>query len=327
MKKKLFLAVIGVFFIAFLQKVEAKSPLQARREFQALQEERKLKPQDYYNLIRSAFEAQNFSETITNCDYLLRDYPRSIFNAEATFLQARSFYQTGDFDLANQALTHYLNDYTNLTHFEDAIRFKFEIAKKFASGERKHLFGGRNSPRWLSAKEDAVKIFDEVITTLPRNDLAAHSLFYKGSVLSGMKSFKESIESYQMLSRRFPKHPLASEAYLEVGKVYLAQCEEEFPDPNLIALAEINMRRFQSDFPGESRISTLQMHLEKMKERFAKELYENGRYYEKKKKYRSAFLYYFNILKKFPSTSFAPLCEKHIQEMSKKVADPQELTI
>jgi TolA-binding protein len=305
----------------------AKSPLQARREFQIIQEEKKPKPQDYYNLIRSNFEENQFISTIGNCDNLIKNYPKSIFNAEATFFQAKSFYNMGDFDLANEALTHYLNDYTNLTHFEEAIRYKFDIAKKFAAGAKKHLFGGRHSPKWLSAKEDAIAIFDEVITTLPRNDLAALSLFSKGQLLAELKSFKEGIEAFQSLTRRFPKHPLASEGYLEIGYAYLAQCQEQFPDPNFIDLAEINIRKFQSDFPGESRITVLQDCLEKMKERFAKELYENGRFYEKKKKYRSAFLYYVNILKKYPSTSYAPKCQEHIAQMHEKVQDPSDLSI
>ena len=315
------------FSLLLGSQVYAKSPLEARREIQAIQEEKRLKPQDYYNLIRSDFEKNEFVSTIGHCDQLIREYPKSIFNAEATFFQAKSFYNTGEFDLANEALTHYLNDYSNLTHFEDAIRYKFEIAKKFASGAKKHLFGGRRSPKWLSAKEDAIQIFDEVITTLPRNDLAAYSLFGKGELLAGLKSFKESIESYQNLTRRFPKHPLASEAYLEIGRVYLAQCQEEFPDPNFIDLAEINIRKFQSDFPGEPRIVALEDSLAKMKERFAKELYENGRFYERKKKFRSAFLYYVNILKKYPSTSYAPLCETNIAKMREQVKDKDELTI
>ena len=71
------------------------------------------------------------------------------------------------------------------------------------------MLGWEKMPQWVSAHEDALNIYDEVIATLPRHDVAARSLFNKARMLSGDGKYKESIDSYQILIRRFPKHQLA----------------------------------------------------------------------------------------------------------------------
>ncbi|MCF7851909.1 MAG: outer membrane protein assembly factor BamD [Simkaniaceae bacterium] len=307
--------------------IEARTYLDAKRESLQRMEEKRLKPQDYYGFVMKAYEDHDYKTVIDNSILLLKEYPKSLFVQETLYTQAISFYNLQEYHLANEALSSYLNNYSNLKHFEDAIHHKFEIARKFQSGEKKRLFGGRHSPKLLSGKEDAIKIYDEVITTLPRNDLAAQSLFQKGKLLAEFASFKEAVDSYQMLIRRFPKNPLAPESYVAIAETYLLQCKEEFPDPNFIELAEINLRKFEQDFPGETRISTIRAMLQKMKERFAQELFDMGKFFEKKKKERAAFLYYVSILQKYPTTGYATIAQERIDHLRKHSKHPEELTI
>lgn len=60
------------------------------------------------------------------------------------------------------------------------IRFKFEIACPFDEGARVHLFGWNKMAKWLSPYDKAIELYDEVVTTLPRDELAAQSLYRKG---------------------------------------------------------------------------------------------------------------------------------------------------
>lgn len=109
-------------------------------------------------------------------------------------------------------------------------------------------------PKWLPAYEVAIEIYDEVITTMPRDDLAAKSLYRKGVLLLRMEEYKKSIDSFQTLCRRFPKHPLAPDGYVGISDVYLTESKKEFPDSNKLELAEINLRKFKTHFPSEPRV-------------------------------------------------------------------------
>lgn len=325
-RMKIFLAATAISTL-FIGPLHSRSQLEASRDYLARVEAKRPKPQDYYNGAIKAFEEADFDSVVKNSDGLFQNYPLSILAAETRYMQAISYFNMGELHLADQALTHYLNDYSTLKHFEEAISHKFEIAQRYHEGERKRLFGGRHSPKWLSGKEDAVRLYDEVITTLPRHDLAAQSMFHKGNLLVSLESYKEAIESYQKLIRRFPKHPLAPESYLAIGQAYISQCENEFPDPNLIELAELNLRKFTEDFPGESRLADMGDMLQKIKENFAQDLYKNGRYYERKKKEKAAFLYYVSILQKYPTTEHAKKAEQRVAHLKKRSKNPDDLQI
>lgn len=308
-----------------------KSPLEASRESMTRRESKRLakmvKEDEYYSRITTAFRDGDFSKTVLNSYALLRYYPNSILCDEVLYLRAMSFYRLGDFDLANEAFSKYLSSHFTIKHFEEAIQYKYQIAEKFAKGKRKHLFGQARLPKWLRAREDALQIYDEIIATMPRSEIAAKSLFAKAKLLVYLESYKEGIEAYQELIKQFPKHVLATDSFVEIAEAFLRQCRREFPDPNFIELAEINLRKFRGEFPGDERVDQLQARLELMKEHFAQDLYKNGQYFEKKKKDKAAFLYYLSVIQKYPTTKVAERAINRIAYLKSHSKESNELSL
>ena len=170
-------------------------------------------------------------------------------------------------------------------------------------------------PKWLSAKDLAVEIYDEVIATLPRHELASEALYRKGKLHYELEDFKASIEAYQTLIRRFPKHTRAPDSYVGIAHVYLKQCEVEFKDPDFLDLARLNVKKFREDFPAEDRLESAQTMLLDMEERYAADLYETGQFFERTKKPKAAALYYHNIKSRYPDTKAAQNSEKRLQKL------------
>ena len=130
-----------------------------------------------------------------------------------------------------------------------------------------------------------------------------------------MEDFKESIETFQLLIRRFPKHELAAEAYLEVNRAYVQQCQVEHLDPDLLDLAEMNLRKFQLAFPREARLEAAQLILSEMQGLYATNLLETGRYYEKVKKIPASVIYYNKVIAKYPATEAAEQARMKLEQM------------
>ena len=130
-----------------------------------------------------------------------------------------------------------------------------------------------------------------------------------------MEDFKDSIETYQTLIRRFPKHELAAAAYLEVNQTYLQQCQVEHLDLDLLDLAEMNLRKFQLAFPREPRLEEAEMALLSMRELYAANLLETGRYYEKVKKIPASVIYYQKVVSKYPHSEAAEKARKYLDRL------------
>lgn len=311
MKKFVVAAFCALSILGF-----SESPLSRIPKYKDYTQDESVSVQDYFDSMMQAYQNKNYRKAIGEATAILEAFPGSPFAADAAYYKGASYYYWGNLQKANDALSFYLNQFDNLNHFYDAIQLKFCIAKDFSSGVRKHLLGAKTLPRWVAAKEDALEIYDEVISALPRDEICATSLFNKASLLEEYEEYKESIDVYQTLIRRFPKHHLSATAFLNISQVFLEQASKLFPDPDYIDLAQLNIQKFSAAFPGDERIAQAKQNLQKMKSIFAKELYEMAAYYKKKKKIEAAQIYYKSILTYYPDTKIAEKVAKMIDEGS-----------
>lgn len=263
--------------------------------------------QDYNRFLQESLAAQEWWSVVDYAELISYNFPESPFASEAAFLIGKAYFNLGQLELANDQFSVYLNNLGGAKHFEEAIQLKFQIAEAFRTGVKKRLFGSHKMPAWLSAEEDAVKIYEEVITTLPHHDIAAKAMLGKAKILALIEDFKPSVETLQQLIRRFPKHELAAEAYLEIGRVYLEQCRVESLDSDLLDLAEVNLRRFKQAFPRESKIEEAEKLYFSMQELFARNILEIGEFFQKTHKPSAAQIYFSKVTGKFPKSEAAAL--------------------
>lgn len=279
-------------------------------------------PQDLHQKAIEAYKGKEWKEAVYSINKIIDEHPGSPFIPELYFYGAVANYHLGHYDFANNMLSVFLEKYALPKFFEDAVVYKFHIGEKFYHGEKTHLFGLKRMPKWGPSKEVASEIFDEVINTLPRHEVTAKALLYKGHLQREIGKEKVAIEAYQTLTRRFPKHPLGPEAYLAISETYLAQANLKFPDPNILDAAKINYKKFVFEYPGEERTKEVKEILAKIVDRYAEDLWYSAIYYDKKRKVPSAVLYYQSILTRYPESNYAHDAMKRLLEL--RSAYPKE---
>jgi tetratricopeptide (TPR) repeat protein len=245
----------------------------------------------------------------------VKQFPSSPFVQEAVFYLGVGYFHLQDYEVANKHFSNYLKKQTTPRHFEEAIQYKFSIAEQFQGGAKKHVLGMEAMPKWLPAREDAIAIFDEVVSALPHHDLGAKALYGKAELLVKEEDFKAAVETYQTLIRRFPKNSLAVDSYLGIAEVYFTQCRAEYPDLDFLDLAEINLRKFKQDFPGDARVATAEKIVADMKEVYAGTLYETGQFFERTKKAKASLLYYKKVISQYPDTKIAVLAKERMNAL------------
>ncbi len=287
--------------------------------------------QEHYGLMLDAYQKEDWKEVVKQATIMIKNFPSSPFYQEAFYFAAAGHFRLEDYDIADKNLSIYLRKQTALQHFREAIELKFEVAEKFREGFKKHIGGYDFLPKWLPAKEEAIKIYDEVINALPNDELAAKALFGKGGILLGEEQYNASIETYQTLIRRFPKHPLTPDAYVEIGRVYLTESKEKYPDTDFLDLASINLKKFRQDFPTDERVAVAEDLFAEMQEVYARSFYDIAQFYERTKKPHASILYYSKIVKTFPNTKTADRSKERLKilrpnvpknEVKEAIAEP-----
>lgn len=259
-----------------------------------------------------AFEKNDWTEATRQFTIVICSYPGSSYAKDSYYyLGVAHFYQQ-DYEFANTELTNYLKAHSHPSFFEEAIEYKFHIAEAFRCGARRRLFSHRRCPKWATGRTLALCIYDEVIAALPSSELAARALYSKGSLLRAIGEYRESVDAYQTLVRRFPKHELAPESYLAINQVYIEQVEYEWHNPDLLALAQVNVRKFKEEFPKEERIILAEEDILCIKELYAKGLYDTGLFYERVCKPRASVIYYRSAIEQYPETEVAGFCRSRL---------------
>jgi len=270
---------------------------------------------EFNGYLQEALESGDWWAAIDYAQMISYHFPQSPFAQETAFLIGEAYYKMGQLEIANERFTSYLSHSASPKHFEEAIHYKFEIAEAFRNGVKKPLFGSHKLPKIVSGEEDALAIYDEVITGLPHDDLAAKAMLGKAEIQMRFEDYKPGLETLDLLIRRFPKHDLAAQGFLEKSRAYLSQCKEKSPDPALLDLAEVNIRKFKLAFPREGRIADAEKDFSEMEEIFAQHLMETGRFFQKTKKVPASIIYYSKVLSKYPQTKAALEAKERLETL------------
>lgn len=279
-------------------------------------------PETHYTLGKEALDTKNWEIAVYNFNVIAQNFPNHVLYQEAKFFLGIAYFNAYELEYANSAFSNYLNGQSNPRYFEEAIGYKLKIAERFRLGAKRRCFGAKCLPKWSSGRSLAIEIYDEVIASLPCHDYAAISLYSKACMHWEAQDFKESIEAFQLLVRRFPKHELTPTAYLSINQVYLEQAENEFQNPDILALAQINLKKFQRAFPKDEKLTEAEAHVQAIKEFYARGLWETGQFYERIEKPTASAIYYARAIKEFPDTSFAQCCRYRltkVAEMCKEI--------
>ncbi len=296
----------------------ATLPLLALEEQDLVWDDQSSTATEFNSYLQEALTDQDWWAVIDYADIIAYHFATSPFATEAPYFMGHAYYQLGQYELSNLTLNGYLSGAGSHAHFQEAIRMKFEIAQLFEQGTRKPLFGSHKMPNWLSAKEDAIQIYDEIIAAVPHSEMASKSLLGKASLQAQFEDYKPAVETLQTLIRRFPKQEDAAEGFLAIHRIYLEQCKNTSLDLDLLGLAELNLRKFRIAFPREPRLAQAEKILAETQELFAQNLFETGRFFERTNKTPASLLYYNKVIAKYPTTEAAEAARHKLDELQSK---------
>lgn len=269
--------------------------------------------QGHYLAGAKAIEKCEWQDAILNFSIIVVNFSNTPYGQDAYYYLGASYYFFEEYDLANEALTEYLKVQSNPCFFQETIQYKFAIANKLASGAKRRFFGTKQLPKLACGKSMALDVYDEVIAAVPCHEIAAQALIAKGILLWESQDYPKAVESFQLVIRRFPKYELAPDCYLYISKIYLEQSRLEFQNSDILAFAQINLRRFERDYPREERLCEVQQDVLAVKEIYASGLYKTGQFYERVHKPRAAVIYYYETIHQFPETCIAEQAKERLR--------------
>ncbi len=272
-------------------------------------------PDEQFNLGYELYQEGKYKEAIREFEKLVKYFPKSKYAPEAQFYIGQAYEKLGDYYRAFKAYQKIIETYPYTSRVDEVISLEYKIGNLyFVRSNKKRKLIDRFSFSDDNAK--AIEIFQKVVENAPYSEYAPIAQFKLGLVYKRIKDYSNAEEAFKKLITNYPTSELVDDAIIQLAKVVSEK--ERKVDYSQEATEEAIKRLKELSTLGELPSEGKQV-LKELQERKAKSLFEIAKFYEKQKLYKSAMIYYEDIVKNYPHTSWAVKAAEKIGTLDKKV--------
>ncbi len=197
-----------------------------------------------------------------------------------------------------------------VVNFPDTDLYDEVIEKQYEIGDRLYELGQkRYEARWQPFRRRPLKYAGEVYTMVidnqPFTDEAAEAQYKMGLCHFTREQYTEALYEYRQVVEKY-----SSSDWVDDASYGLIQCHYNSalpPDydqvPSRLAVNAID--DFKASFPRDERLDGLEEKRQEMVESIATQRLKTAQFYEKRREFQAARIYYAVVVEQFPDTAAA----------------------
>ena len=274
---------------------------------------------DQLEVAQKAFDSKDYSLAKKAAHRTVSQWPFSDYAPQAQYLLAKSEQGLGNDEKAFKAYQKLVEKFPKIDNYDDALKQQFEIANRFLAGKWFRLFGA--IPLFPSM-DRTIKYYDQIVKSGPYSSVGAQAQMNVGAAQEKklMKDYPEAAKAYEKVADRYNDQPIAGEAMFKAGQAYLKQAKTAEYDQSVSAQAIATFDDFSTLFPENTKVPDAKKHIESLKTEQARGSFQIARFYEKRRLWDGAQIYYNEVLIKNPDSPQAEEARRRIEEIKKNLS-------
>jgi outer membrane protein assembly factor BamD len=314
--RRFLLLIGGVAAFSFLGVPDCPAPLVWRRgegwTYERAGVTTGKDPKEQLDIARQLHAARNYDHALTAYRRLVRRWPTSFFAQEARLGAAECLSALGYHYKAFREYQLLIEKHPNTEYFNTVLQRQFEIGNLFLAGEKQKVWRFRLFP----AVEKAPLVFARVVKNGPYSEIAPQAQFRIGLAYEKLKAYTQAVRAYEVLLEHYPRHPIAAEAQFHIGWAYKQESARSEYDQHAANRSIEAFQDFLIGFPDHEKTPEAQAYLVGLKQEQARGLFRIGEFYEKKKHYKSALIYYNEVIEQNPESNWAVAAHDKVAKLS-----------
>jgi outer membrane assembly lipoprotein YfiO len=274
-------------------------------------------PEEQFNWAMQFFKRKNYERSGPEFLRLVRHYNTSELAPEAQYYAGRSYDEWGKYHRAFLEYQKVVDDYPYSKRIDEIVKREFRIGNKFYSKQGSKLAG----MELMDSLDKALEVYNQVIENAPYGKYADKSQFKIGQCYKRLQQYNEAIAAFQKLEDEHPKSGLVKRATYEVANcTYLASLKADYDqEPTDEAIEEY--KKYALYGQSDELKAEAERVISQLKEKKAESAFNTAAFYERGKHYKSAIMYYREIIDKYPNTTHAEVAREKIKLLEEKVAN------
>jgi outer membrane protein assembly factor BamD len=278
-------------------------------------------PQEQLKVGMDLFEAKEYKQAIREFEKLLKAYPRARQAPEAQFKIAECYKAQGALYRAFKEYQVVIDKYPFSELSSEIVRRQYDIGLELLEGQGK----GSSFLKAISGSEyNVVDVFKTVIKNAPYGDLAAPAQYKIGLYLLEKRLYQEARDELEKVVNDYPDSEWAKAAKYQIAVTDAQRSSGAEYDQKITQAAVEEFKDFVENYPEAELSTEAKQQIRELREKEAENSFKVARFYEKRKNYRAAKIYYQAIVDDYAGSSWSAKALNKIREMSAKLASEKK---
>jgi outer membrane protein assembly factor BamD len=271
-------------------------------------------PEEQFDAAIGHYKSGDHKRAIAEFQKLLNYYPKSELAPSAQYYIGRVYEDMREYYAAYLAYQKTIEQYPFTEKVDEIVEREYRIGNLFLTGQKAKLLGVAILP----ALDKAVEIFENIVKNAPYGTHGPLAQFKIGQAYKRDGNFEEAIIAFQKVLDSYPDSELVDDAKYEIAYcTYKASLKPHYDQtPTDVAIKQFEEFATRYDDPELSQEA--ESALLALREKKAKSLFEIAEFYERQKQYKSALVYYGEILEKFSDTATAMRAISRVKILERK---------
>ncbi len=275
-------------------------------------------PDQQYDWAMQFYNQKNWDRAIEEFEKLPAAFPNSRLAAEGVYFVGLSQEAKQDIAKAADAYQKLIDRYPYSDRIKDAVKKEFEIAGRFAEGEKIKVVGIPT----FSGRDKAIELYTHVVKNAPFGSYGDQAQFQIGEVYKTQGFYEEAQKAYQTLVDEYPSSDLLTKARYQIAYVSLLASKKANYNEDSAKRAIEEFKSFKESYPENAQSLEADESIKILRARKAMTSFETGAFYDKQNKRASAKVYYQEIVTRYPETPAAELAQKRLEGMIQQTDAP-----
>ena len=257
----------------------------------------------------------NYRKAYRETDKFVEFYASDPMADENQYLRGEILMAQGKWMEAAKAFQQLIASYPDTDHYQDAIKKQYEIGDSYYDKGLQKI-----EKRWALFKKRPLKraaeVYGMVVENQPFTAAAAEAQYKIGLSHYARKEYIEAAFEYRRVVEDYSGSDWVDEAAYGLAMCYYKGSLKPAYDQSPSQLAIDAIDDFAARYPEDSRNAELKGMRSEMRESIANQRLETARYYEHRREFSSARLYYETVANQFSETPAAETAKAWLAENS-----------
>ncbi len=263
------------------------------------------------------YESGENKRAVSEFEKLIEYYPNSIQAPLAQYYIGRSYEEMEDYYEAFLAYQKTIDKYPYSERVDEIIERQYKIGGMFLEGQKAKIMGMNILP----ATDKAVEIFTQVVKNAPYGRYADIAQYKLGEAHKKQEFYEEAVLAFQKVIDDYPNSPLVEEAKYQIALCTYHVSRDPYYDQEFTDRAIEEYENIMDKTEDEELTKEARETLVRLREKKAKSAFQTAKFYEKTGHYKSAVIYYEEIVEKYGDTTVAGDARQKIAELRDKTGE------